>query len=114
MIKLKNLTSKLFDYCDKALALKLKPPIFGNNNSGINFLGYRVSKYHISLSSKARRRFKKKITILTKLFYENQISEVTYSIRALALLSFVEKADSFKMRNKFFTSRVNVLRAPTA
>lgn len=83
-----------FEYANKNLLLEVKPPFIGHVKHGIPFLGYRVFPYYIKLSSRSKRRYRHKLTILESLWKEGYISEDSYSKRVTQLFSFVSHADS--------------------
>lgn len=107
-VQLKVFANSLMEYCNSQLGLSIKPPIIGKSINGVVFLGYRISKYQVRLSSKSARRFKYKYNILEDLLSGKQISENEYSMRMHSLLSFINKAETKKFRNSII-NRVNVL-----
>lgn len=108
--EIKRLSNYYCNYASENLSLTVKPPLVGKICSGIPFLGYKVYKTRIMLGGKAKRRYKKNIHLLTKLYSQNRISEWEYSSRLVSGISFTRFADSVKFRKNV----VECQRAPIA
>lgn len=108
--EVKRLSKYYSNYAYSNLSLKVKPPLKGRICNGIPFLGYRVFKDKIMLGGKSKRRFKRNIHLLSKLYSRNKISEWEYSSRLISNIAFVKFADSLKFRRKM----VECQRAPIA
>lgn len=107
--EIKYLTNFYCDYAMSNLQLLVKPPIVGRTCHGIPFLGFKIYPNSILLGGKAKRRYKRNITKLDRLFWNNRISEKEYALRLSSNIAFVEFADSYKFRKLL---RLNVRRAP--
>ncbi|MBD5425137.1 MAG: RNA-directed DNA polymerase [Bacteroides sp.] len=94
------LMHKYVEFVDKNLNLRVKPPIVGNINNGIPFLGYRIFRDKILMNGKGKRRFRKNLRSLGELFYKAEISEREYSNRLMSNLAYAGFADSYVFRKK--------------
>lgn len=92
------------DYANENLHLELKPPIIGKVENGIPFLGYRVFPYHLQLSNRSKRRFRRKIRLYKQLWEDGYLSESAYSKRLSQLCAFTLHADCKAFRIKCIES----------
>lgn len=99
--EVKKISDYYCNYAYSNLSLKVKPPLIGRICNGIPFLGYKVFKDRIMLAGKSKRRFKRNIHLLTKLYSRSLISEWEYSSRLVSNIAFVKFADSFNFRKKW-------------
>lgn len=97
-VNLKRYYKCFMSFCSTCLNLKIKPPIFGNMDSGIVFLGYRISSKGIQLSGKSKRRYRRKSYLYEKLFSEGILNEYDYGNRIRALVAFTEHANARNFR----------------
>ncbi len=93
---------KIQQFTEEKLNLKLKTYFSNNVKHGLNFLSYRIFPNKMVLSSKAKRRFRKKLTIYNSLLNKHIISQEEYSLHVRAYTSFAEKAYSKQFRNLIF------------
>lgn len=87
-------------YANQELSLQVKPPIIGKISNGIPFLGFKIFRNLILLAGKAKRRYRKTIRILNRLFEEKKIGELEYSHRIQSMVAYVAFADSYIFRKK--------------
>lgn len=99
--ELKQFSNCYCRYAMTNLSLTVKPPIIGKICKGVPFLGYKVFKDKIMIGGKAKRRFKRNLNMLNRLYSKNKISEFEYSSRLGSIISFVRFADSFKFRKNW-------------
>lgn len=85
------------------LKLNLKQPVYGSLKTGISFLGYKISKEGLSLNGKSKRRFKRKINLINRLYENNQITEHELAERSRALIAFTCHVQSYKFREYCLT-----------
>ncbi len=107
--EIRDRIKKYREYALENLKLHVKPPIVGLTNNGIPFLGYKIYPGRILLGGKAKRRYKKNLNKLNKLFGNGKISETEYAMRLSSSFAFVDFADSKKYRKII---GLNVSRAP--
>lgn len=92
--------NKYVQFANMELLLDVKPPIIGRINNGIPFLGFKIFRERILLAGKGKRRYKKTVNILNKLFEGERIDEFEYSRRIQSLVAYAKFADSFNFRKK--------------
>lgn len=97
-IILKEWVSEYVKYSNERLKLKVKPVMIGRTCCGIQFLGYKVYGNRIIMNGKGKRRFKKNISMLGKLYSKCRISQSEYSNRLFSILAYAKFADSHKFR----------------
>ena len=85
--------NRIENFVDNILLLCLNKPQLNKCCYGIPFLSYRVYPNGLRLSLKAKRRFKLKI---------KEANKTENPDKALALLAFVNRADSLAFRKKVF------------
>lgn len=90
-----DLEIKIKEFLMCRLDLNINPPQLNKCVYGIPFLGYRVYPDGLKLSLKAKRRFCKGI---------KEADRTKNSEKALALLAFVNRADSLEFRRKYLNS----------
>lgn len=74
------------DFCGEKLFLTLKTPVFGNFYDGCTFLGFLIRRKGVSLSLNSRRRKRKKLRELNRLFDCGVVGEEKYCERVKCLL----------------------------
>ncbi|MDE5773686.1 MAG: RNA-directed DNA polymerase [Muribaculaceae bacterium] len=97
-IILKNWVSEYVKYANEKLRLQVKPVLIGRTCTGINFLGYKVHVKRIIMNGKGKRRFKKNLSMLMRLYANCMITETEYSNRLMSCLAYAKFADSHKFR----------------
>ena len=100
-IEVKRLVSEYVKYANEQLILDVKPALIGRNCSGIPFLGYKIFRDRIMMNGKGKRRFKKNVVKLEKLYRKSLITEKEYSDRLTSVLAYAKFADSHKFRTRF-------------
>lgn len=95
------------DFVKKELQLDVKPPIIGKVKDGILFLGYRIYRNYILMSGKGKRRIRKNLLKINRLYEESIISEKEYSERLTACMAYASFA-VFKSYIRNFL-RLNVI-----
>lgn len=86
---LQEMQKKVSEVIEQNLQLELNPVVCNLCACGVSFLSYKVRKDNLKLSLKAKRRFRKKIHLV------NMEEDAG---RALPLLAFVQRAESFGFR----------------
>ncbi len=81
------------EFLFRELKLELNKPQINRTACGLPFLSYRVFGTGLKLSQKAKRRFCRKM---------KDVNRDEEAERALPLLAFVQRADSYGFRKKFF------------
>ena len=93
----KNMLMKMVaDYTDfvrDTLMLEMHSPVVNKTCHGIPFLGYVVYRDKLRLNQRSRKRFGKKMTILTSCLEEGTLSQEEFAMRAQCLFAFVHKAE---------------------
>lgn len=89
----KRAKAQVAEFLFRELKLELNKPQINRTACGLPFLSYRVFGTGLKLSQKAKRRFCRKMKDA------NRDEEAE---RALPLLAFVQRADSYGFRKKFF------------
>lgn len=77
-------------FCKLRLNLELKPPIYGNCNCGIPFLGCLIKKDKIALLQVKQKLKKKKIKQIDYLVRSEQITQKKAVERITAILEGIE------------------------
>lgn len=76
-------------FLDRELDLELKACPYGNRTEhGMDFLGCRVYRHHITLNRRSRVRFRRTLARLERKFLSGQIGEAELQQRATALVAF--------------------------
>lgn len=87
-------------YSSGKLDLQLKSPIYSPRRAGVSFLGYKVMPHYYTLSSRSKRRFKKKYLKYQCLYEQNEWSEADYAMHIVPLVAFVAHANSYNFRQR--------------
>ena len=74
------------DFCGEKLFLTLKTPVFGNFYDGCTFLGFLIRWKKVRLSLNSRRRKRKKLRALNRLFDCGMVGVEKYCERVKCLL----------------------------
>ena len=80
-------------FLKEQLKLELHEPIINRTFYGIPFLGYVVKKDCLRLHQRSRKRFVKKMMLLTRSLEDGTIDENDYVNHATCLMAFINKAD---------------------
>jgi hypothetical protein len=96
--QLKDMNIKINDYVNKNLNLMLKPPVCGNSVSGLPFLGFLVKEKGIYLLQKSKRRVAKRISEITALLFQGNISENKAAERARSVFAGINLARTNRFR----------------
>lgn len=96
--RLRQCVNDLQAFSLQALHLRLKPPVFSESRSGMNFLGYRLLPHRLLLSGRSKRRFRTKLLESERKLSEGKWGEQAYSDHVLPLLAFVMHAESHDFR----------------
>lgn len=97
-IQLKEISRNIGLVAFDNLKLVIKPPLIGRTNNGFNFLGYRLVRHNVYLTSKSRRRYKDKLATIDKDYSAGLLSEKEVSDKMNSVISFVRYADSRKFQ----------------
>lgn len=62
--RLKTIFVQIERFCTERLELFFKPPVFGRCNSGIPFLGWRITSNGVRILRKTRRRMNRKLLLI--------------------------------------------------
>lgn len=89
----KNARSRVSEFLSRKLKVELNLPQINGASCGLPFLSYRVFGDKLKLSQKAKRRFCQKIA---------EANRTESAARALPLLAFIGRADSYGFRKKVF------------
>lgn len=92
--ELRQIGQYIRTYLTNTLRLTLKTCQQTANTSGLSFLGYRIFPYQIKLHSRSKKRYLKKMTILTQLLQNEQISQAQFQQRGNSLYNFIRYADT--------------------
>ena len=92
--ELVDLRIQLEDFIKNKLLLDFNKPQLNRCGYGIPFLSYRVYPDGLRLSLKAKRRFRLKI---------KEANKTENSDKVLALLAFINRADSFQFKKKLLS-----------
>ncbi len=84
--KLSHIFAAVQDFCCEKLFLTLKTPVFGNFYDGCTFLGFLITRKNVRLSLNSRRRKRKKLGALNRLFDCGVVGEEKYCERVKCLL----------------------------
>lgn len=82
------------------LHLQLKEICFNNTTRGLPFLGYRLYKTELRLTTSVKNRFKSKMIQYDGYFKNGFWDQSTYSNHLLPLIAFVDKAKSKGLKMK--------------
>ncbi len=85
--KLKHIFTTVESFCREKLFLTLKTPVFGNFLDGVTFLGFLITHKTVRLSSKTRKRKRKKLKTLNFLLKTGAVGTEKYCERVKCLLS---------------------------
>lgn len=92
--ELRALRSRLLDFLDDELELSVKQaPTMNRTEHGVDFLGCRIYRNRTTLNLRSRVRFRRKLSVLSKLFAGGRISESERQQRETALVAFATAAD---------------------
>ena len=96
--ELVEVVSKVKDYVESNLLLKLKPEQIIDVKGGVSFLGYSLMPHKIGLNRRSKLRFINKIRSYDMMFSCGEWSEERYIQHIRPLLAFVEKAYTMNWR----------------
>lgn len=99
--------NKIKIFLKNRLDLVLKPPITNNIKKGIPFLGFSITNKKILLSRRSKMRFKNKLLIYEKKYYNNKWSINELVQHTVALTGFTKIANSKGWRN-FIINRYGI------
>jgi hypothetical protein len=97
---LKEIFIQINEYVNKKLNLTLKPPVFGKTDSGLPFLGFLVKNKGIYLLQKSKRRVKDRMTEISALLYQNNISDNKAAERVRSVFAAICLARTNTFRKK--------------
>jgi len=98
--QLKEIYIKINDYVKNNLNLTIKPPVFGKTSSGLPFLGFLVKNKGIYLLQKSKRRVKDRMTEISALLYQNNISDNKAAERVRSVFAAISLARTNTFRKK--------------
>jgi len=98
--QLKEMFAQINEYVNRNLKLTVKQPVFGKTAAGLPFLGFLVKDKGIYLLRKSKRRFKKRITKITRALYSGAISEEKAAEKARSVCSAINIARTNRLRKK--------------
>jgi hypothetical protein len=98
--QLKEIYIKINDYVNNNLNLTVKPPVFGKTSSGLPFLGFLVKDKGIYLLQKSKRRVKDRMTEISALLYQNNISDNKAAERVRSVFAAISLARTNTFRKK--------------
>ncbi|MDE6207777.1 MAG: RNA-directed DNA polymerase [Muribaculaceae bacterium] len=104
--RLKEMVRHYEAFSAERLKLCIKPPIIGRTCHGVPFLGYRVFSDRILLNGKGKRRFRRNMLKLDKLFDKGSISEEEYASRLGSYVAHACFADSERFRRRVLYGRM--------
>lgn len=99
------------------LALTPKPAYLNRTGHGMDFLGCRVFRRHVTLSRRSKRRFRWKLVALERAHEDGELDEGELQRRATALTAFTRTpgVSGWQFRRAVLEQpAVGGLRAPTA
>ena len=86
-------------FTNEQLALEFKPqPYINRTDRGIDFLGCRVWRQHITLSRRSRLRFRRRLAHLERDYQDGIIDEHRLQQRATALVAFARAGGAASWR----------------
>lgn len=95
-------------FAEQQLHLAMKPPQIQRTAGGVTFLGYKLRRHSISLTTRSRRRFERKYRNAERNMTDGVWSEQEFQAHILPLLAFVRHAYSKQYRQKII-QKVNVV-----
>jgi hypothetical protein len=98
--QLKEIYIKINDYVNKNLNLTVKPPVFGKTSFGLPFLGFLIKDKGIYLLQKSKRRVKDRMTEISALLYQNDISDNKAAERVRSVFAAISLARTNVFRKK--------------
>ena len=106
-IRLKEVIRQVEKYLLEELHLDLKFAIVNSTISSTSFLGYRLSRNRIGLTSRSKRRFRNKFTIIDRQLSQDQITESDAQNSAVPLFTFVKHAYTKQYRYRVISEVTN-------
>lgn len=76
------------EYCSGELGLSLKPGYLNRTTHGMDFLGCRVFRHHLTLNRRSKVRYRRKLLALEQSYLADEIDEMELQQRGTALTSF--------------------------
>ncbi len=82
------------------LQLEIKPPVTGNNQKGLPFLGYKLFPHTVKLNKRSKIRFRVKMAEYIENLNSGKWNEAQFQEHILPLLAFIKYADTLNFRKK--------------
>lgn len=95
---LRKCVEGITQYARDELLLTLKPAVYRQTKDGQNFLGYKVMPHYTMLSGRSKRRFRTKVLLYERLYFEGKWDEQDLTLHVLPLVAFTKHAESRNFR----------------
>ena len=102
---LKAVVTSYRNFLSDVLRLDLHEPVMNRTCSGVPFLGYVVFPARLHLQLESRRRFRRHLAMVEKLYDDGYISESICRNRIVSLYSYIGKADSLPLRQSILIKK---------
>ena len=97
--ELQGMLSEITSFVSAELKLELKPqPYINRTTFGVDFLGCRIFRQHVTLSRRSRVRFKRRLAAIETDFARGQITEAELQRRGDSLMAFTRAAETRSWR----------------
>jgi hypothetical protein len=102
--QLRGWLRSLESWLARELALRTKPPLVASTAAGFGFLGFCVRPSHLGLTGARRRRFVATVRSCARAFARGAFSAATYANRLTAIMSHVERGQTWGLRRRMLTT----------
>jgi len=98
--QLKDMFAQITDYVGGNLKLELKPPVFGDTDSGLPFLGFLVKENGVYLMQKSKRRARDRMAEISVSLGLGETTQEKAAERIRSVFAAIDMARTYRFRKK--------------
>jgi len=98
--QLKDMFARVSDYVGDNLKLELKPPVFGDADSGLPFLGFLVKEKGVYLMQKSKRRARDRMAEISASLDRGEATQEKAAERIRSVFAAINMARTYRFRKK--------------
>jgi len=98
--QLKDMFAQVSDYVGDNLKLELKPPVFGDTDSGLPFLGFLVKENGVYLMQKSKRRVRDRMAEISVSLGRGETTQEQAAERIRSVFAVIGMARTYRFRKK--------------
>ena len=98
--QLRDMFARITDYVGDSLKLELKPPVFGDTDSGLPFLGFLVKEKGVYLMRKSKRRVSDRMAEISVSLDRGETTQEKAAERIRSVFAVIDMARTYRFRKK--------------